>query len=345
MLFTAQFAVAQKNLYVISKTGELTYCPATKVFFGNDLFTFTYGTVTNLTKKSFVASFAVVLKSSEVKSFNQALEVGICFSDSDTTPTINDGKIIVGTSLGDYSSCISGLDVGTTCYYRAYVNVNDAVYYGEVQSQTTYGENKYTIINGHRFIDLGLPSGLLWAETNIGAETAADDGDYYAWGETTEKEDYDWDTYKYGTPSSDLTKYNKTDGKTVLDKEDDAAYVNWGSSCRMPTDDDFTELKNSGICTWRWKSKTTSSGSSISGYKVTSKKNGNSIFLPASGGFDGSYLYGRDSNGYYWSSTLSSSDVSNAYDTRFTGNYVYYPSYGYAIERCDGHTVRPVAEP
>ena len=341
LLFTAQFAVAQKNLYVISKTGELTYCPATKVFFGNDLFTFTYGTVTNLTKKSFVASFAVVLKSSEVKSFNQALEVGICFSDSDTTPTIKDGKIIVGTSLGDYSSCISGLDVGTTCYYRAYVNVNDAVYYGEVQSQTTYGENKYTIINGHRFVDLGLPSGLLWAETNIGAETAADDGDYYAWGETTEKEDYDWDTYKYGTSSSGLTKYNKTDGKTVLDKEDDAAYVNWGDSCRMPTKDEFEELRNIVNCTWTWTSETNSSNETINGYEVTSWKTGNSIFLPASGLRNNGDLYKHGSYGYYWSSMLRSDFTSKARLFSFYSDHTISLNF----VRYEGYTVRPVAAP
>ena len=117
--------------------------------------------------------------------------------------------------------------------------------------------------------------------SQVGAATAADYGDYYAWGETATKTDYSWSTYKYGTSYGNMTKYNDTDGKTVLDKEDDAAYVNWGSSCRMPTNDEFTELRNSSNCTWTWTKQTTSSGSSIYGYKVTCVKNGNSIFLPA----------------------------------------------------------------
>ena len=160
------------------------------------------------------------------------------------------------------------------------------MYYGEVQSQTTFGTkptDNYIIINGHKFVDLGLPSGLLWAACNVGAATAADDGDYYAWGETATKTDYYCSTYTWTSDGgSTFTKYT-TDGKTVLDKEDDAAYVNWGSSCRMPTIDEFTELRNSDNCTWTWTSQTTSSGSSIYGYKVSSVKNGNSIFLPASG--------------------------------------------------------------
>ena len=197
-------------------------------------------------------------------------------------------------------------------------------------------------VNGHKFVDLGLPSGLLWAETNIGAATAADDGCYFAWGETdmTTKSSYDWSTYKYGTSYDNTTKYNYTDGKTVLDKEDDAAYVNWGSSCRMPTNDEFTELRNSSYCTWTWTSQTTSLGSSVQGYKVTSVKNGNSIFLPASGyRYDGN-LYNLGSYGFYWSSTLYSSRSGSAYCLLF--DIGYYDRFGGS--RYLGHTVRPVAE-
>ena len=354
VIMIAQTVKAQQNMCVVGNDGKVNVFNVSSVDYATFNADEKWFTISNdgieRADTTFITADCTVALSSEsnVKTLSVTPKVGVCYSKDNTTPTEDDDCKWLGSSLKSYTFSLSSLIPGTTYYYRVYVKLGEEAFYGDVCSAQTTGtkpaDNSKTI-DGHRFIDLGLPSGLLWAETNIGAETAADDGDYYAWGETTEKEDYDWDTYKYGTSSSDLTKYNKTDGKTVLDKEDDAAYVNWGSSCRMPTDDDFTELKNSGICTWRWKSKTTSSGSSISGYKVTSKKNGNSIFLPASGGFDGSYLYGRDSNGYYWSSTLSSSDVSNAYDTRFTGNYVYYPSYGYAIERCDGHTVRPVAEP
>ncbi len=204
----------------------------------------------------------------------------------------------------------------------------------------TFGARIY-IINGHNFVDLGLPSGVLWAETNIGAETATDDGNYYAWGEITAKSSYSWSNYKYGTSSSDITKYKSTDGKTVLNKEDDAASATWGSSCRMPTLTEFVELKNSNNCTWTWTSMKDSSGSSIKGYKVTSKKNGSSIFLPASGYRYGSYLDSHGSQGNYWSSTLLTSDVSEAYCICFGSSNCYTIN----LFRHQGYTVRPVAEP
>ncbi len=344
MLFAVQFASAQKSLYVVSKSGELAVYPAGKVTFDNDLFTFTYGDVTEVTKGMFAASFSVAFKSDEYKYFVKTPEVGICFSDVNESPTIADGKIKEGSSLTKYTFSINALDAGTTYYYRAYVKVNDAVYYGEVQSQTTFGTkptDNYIIINGHKFVDLGLPSGLLWSACNVGAATAADDGDYYAWGETATKTDYSWSTYKYGTSYDNMTKYNSTDHKTVLDKEDDAAYVNWSSSCRMPTNDEFEELQNSSYCTWTWTSQTTSSGSSVQGYKVTSVKNGNSIFLPASGYRNDGGLYIHGSCGYIWSSTLYSSYGYYAYCLGFSsGDYDWYDR----DYRCFGYAVRPVAE-
>jgi hypothetical protein len=341
VLFSAQFATAQQTLYVYSKSGNLAAYTANKVTFGNDLFTFTYGEVTEVTKAMFSASFSVAFNSDEYKSFKQTLEVGICFSDVNESPTIDNGKIKKGSSLSKYTFSINSLDAGTTYYYRAYLKVNDAVYYGDVQSQTTFGKNNYKIINGHKFVDLGLPSGLLWATCNVGAVTAADEGIYYAWGETEPKSDYDWDTYKYGTSSDNLTKYNSTDNKATLDKEDDAAYVNWGSSCRMPTKDEFSELLDSDNCTWTWTGMTSSDGSSIRGYSVTSIKNGNSIFLPALGYRYGSTTYGRGSSGNYRTSSLSASNPSYAYILDFDSSDFYrYGSYRYS-----GWSVRPVAEP
>ncbi len=210
-----------------------------------------------------------------------------------------------------------------------------------VTFKTTIGTDNSRIINGHKFIDLGLPSGLLWAETNIGAETAYDDGNYCAWGETKTKETYDWSTYSWGTYDNP-TKYNSTDGKTVLDKEDDAAYVNWGSGCRMPTQAEFDELNNTDNCTWAWVSRTNSAGETINCYKVVSVKNGNIIYLPASGHRFGDYLYYRGSYGYYWSSTLYGGGVGGAcYLSIDSGSPYVYGNY----YRCFGFPVRPVAAP
>lgn len=195
------------------------------------------------------------------------------------------------------------------------------------------------IINGHKFIDLGLPSGLLWAETNVGAETAADYGDYFAWGETTTKETYTWDNYKYGARDDHMKKYYFTDGKIVLDAVDDAATVHWGSSCRMPTKEDLKELLDSANCTWTWSNMNNSSNSTINGYKVISTKNNNEIFLPAAGD-DGSEaaqgMYGR-----YRSSTLSASSFYSAWCLNFDSDY-----YGQSqvLSRFRGYSVRPVAK-
>lgn len=184
------------------------------------------------------------------------------------------------------------------------------------------------VINGHKFVDLGLPSGILWAETNVGAETAADDGNYYAWGETKPK-------------SSDTSENYTYNGiKNVLDKSADAAYVNWGSPCRMPTKTEFAELCNTDNCTWTWTSKTNSSNETINGYEVTSKTNGNSIFLPASGCRNGSSLRHYGSSGRYWSSTLYYLDTSDAYHLFFSSDY-FSSDYFYCYL---GFTVRPVAE-
>ncbi len=206
-------------------------------------------------------------------------------------------------------------------------------------SDGTYYSCTYEV-NGHKFIDLCLPSGLLWAETNIGAETAADDGNYYAWGETEPQSSnsYAWNSYTFSSP---YTKYNSTDKKTTLDKEDDAAYINWGSFCRMPTYGDFTGLTEN--CIWTWETQTNSDGQSIHGYTVKSKKNDNSIFLPASGYRYSDKLYDHDSKGWYWSSTLEFTP-DYVYELYFYGESGGYYGISYPKDRYCGLPIRPVAK-
>ncbi len=219
---------------------------------------------------------------------------------------------------------------------------------------TASSSSEGKIINGHKFIDLGLPSGLLWAETNIGAETAYDDGNYYAWGETAPKSTYTQSNCNYFITDSTYSeiyekylytyKYSYDNGKTELDLEDDAAYVNWGSGCRMPTLSEFAELDNTDNCTWTLVSCTNSAGETINCYKVVSVKNGNIIYLPASGHRAIDDLYYRGSEGYYWSSSLLIHDgVSCAYPLYFAG--VYHNAGGPRGYRYFGVPVRPVAEP
>lgn len=202
-------------------------------------------------------------------------------------------------------------------------------------------------------VDLGLPSGLKWAECNLGAEKPEDYGDYYAWGEVepyyssqdplTWKEGksggYCWPSYKWcNGDASALTKYNtdssrgSVDNKTVLDPEDDAAHVILGGKWRMPTDAEWTELRTE--CTWTW---TTQNG--VNGRLVTGK-NGNSIFLPAAGYRHNANLGYAGSIGNYWSSSLDTDYPFGAWDVSFDSGNVA----GYYFDRFLGLSVRLVSE-
>ncbi len=103
-------------------------------------------------------------------------------------------------------------------------------------------------VNGHTYVDLGLPSGLKWATCNIGANKPWEYGNYYAWGEIEPKEVYNWSTYKWGVEN--MTKYNSKDGLTTLLPEDDAATANWGNEWRMPTSKEQRELQENSYMVW-----------------------------------------------------------------------------------------------
>ena len=140
---------------------------------------------------------------------------------------------------------------------------------------------------------------MKWAITNVGASTPEGYGYYFRWGEVYPTwHNEGWDDYAhYNDSTLSLTKYtNGGDNKTQLELSDDAARVNWGGAWRIPSLDEWRELC---YCRWEW---TTQNG--VKGYKVTSKINGNSIFLPAAGGYNGSSHYFEGGRGYYWSSSI-----------------------------------------
>ena len=147
----------------------------------------------------------------------------------------------------------------------------------------------------HEYVDLGLPSKTVWATCNVGAKSAEEYGNFYAWGETKPKSDYSWSTYTL--PSDSVTKdvqvisnnreetrketYHRLTGRYSLETEtknllpqDDAATVNWGKEWSIPTQEQWNELCDTTLCHWTQQKK---------GFLVTSKKNGKSIFLPACG--------------------------------------------------------------
>ncbi len=143
-------------------------------------------------------------------------------------------------------------------------------------------------------VDLGLPSGTLWAACNVGATRSEEYGDYFAWGETSPKTTCTWGNYVWGTQDN-FIKYNATDGKTTLDAADDAATVNMGADWSMPTREQWKELIEQ--CTW---TKTTISG--IDGFTVT--KNGSSLFFPLTGYVAQNGVASQQREGMYWSSSV-----------------------------------------
>jgi hypothetical protein len=191
--------------------------------------------------------------------------------------------------------------------------------------------------DNHEYVDLGLPSGTLWATCNIGATIPEDMGDYFAWGETAPKEIYDMDNYKWYNSSSDkLTKYctddqyGTVDNQTELLPEDDAAYVNWGPMWRMPTLDQQQELMER--CSWQWVERNGVYGRLVTG------PNGNTMFLPAADYRGDNSLNNVQSIGAYWSCTLDSGYPSGLYFRNFEWESVYLFSH----IRSHGFTVRPV---
>ncbi len=229
--------------------------------------------------------------------------------------TINDGS---GTSYSDSQTITATTDMTLYAQWRT--------------SSGTY--------NGHNWVDLGLPSGTLWATCNVGANAPEENGDYFAWGETTTKERYNWDNYRYCYNGEKITKYcfnpyigypeHFTDNLGILEASDDAATVNWGAGWRTPTRKDFEELAlNCTIKYWtqNW----------IKGIMITSNTNGNTIFLPFAGLYNDNHKVNETYYGEYMSSCLS--DHTEKLDGWEINNnrrrIVYYL-------RCYGLSVRPV---
>ena len=225
--------------------------------------------------------------------------------------------------------------------------------------------NTIALLNGE-VVDLGLTSGTLWATKNVGAANPQDYGGYYAWGEVETKAIYSWETYKYGTSSTTLTKYNTleangtVDNKTVLEAEDAAATANLGNGWAMPTTEEFQELYSE--CYWLWTDDY--NGTGVAGfivYKSADKTQDKQltkgsdhtysiatdthIFLPAAGNRNDASLDNAGSKGLFWSASL---DTSNPHCAR----YCYFTDSGRrsvnpvnANQRYVGLSVRPVRRP
>ena len=254
-------------------------------------------------------------------------------SSDETIATVSEDGIVTGIKAGSATITVTTEDGNKTTSCQVTVEM---------------------AINGHTFVEMG--DGLKWATMNVGATSEANYGDYFAWGETSPKTDYSWATYQHMysgmTTYTGINKYqvadNQTsamwyddgefvgDGITELERTDDAASANWGGTWRMPTDAEWTELRNNAKFTWSWDS-------TRKGYTVTSKVLGyvgNHIFLPAAGLRNGTSPYRAGSYGYYWSSSLyeRDSDTARGVDFDSVGVDRDYDN------RCYGFSVRPVSE-
>lgn len=253
----------------------------------------------------------------------------ICSENNSTDSRSDNLHIVTETGGNDIFIDIKITQEGKKTNTQAVYN-----YSPNVSSPTGY-------LNGHGYVDLGLPSGTLWATYNIGASSPEGYGNYYAWGESTTKTNYNWSTYRYCSGDYNynlLTKYCNdsfygsngfTDNLTTLQSYDDAATANWGQGWRMPTEKEIQELKEK--CRWTWMSK---------GYKVTGP-NGNSIFLPAAGYRSDSSLIYAGSRGHYWSSSLKTVDPRYACVYDFGSSY--YDASDGALRR-SGRSVRAVCK-
>lgn len=190
-------------------------------------------------------------------------------------------------------------------------------------------------------VDIGLS--VKWANCNLGASKPESLGDYYAWGETETKKEYNYWTYIwcFGSNQS-FTKYNydsafgNVDNKTVLEIDDDVAHEVLGGKWRMPTCSEFDEListKDNGNYQWEWKYI-----NGHNGWLVTYLVNNNSIYLPAAGNRHGTKIREVDTYGEYWSSSISTGSPDSAY----FGDFSFYGIGRSELGRCLGLSIRPV---
>lgn len=231
------------------------------------------------------------------------------FAD-DTTPSEVEYKLESGS--GDFRSGTVRMMEGETLLAKAsYRNLSASSVTLELSAGAwvTYSALKEKTPQGVEYVDLGLPSGTLWATCNVGATKPEDYGDYFAWGETTAKERYSYENYKY-YDGTDFLKYPSPDG-LELEPGDDAAYVHWGAGWCMPSIEQCEELINTEYTTSEWTKV-----NDVNGMLITSKSNGNTLFLPAAGSLSGTDNSFESWTGNCWSRTV----------------YVTKPEFAYCLE-------------
>jgi len=308
------------------------------VYYGNEReFAMPFGDLPTLTTDSIIDILHNEAVGGGNVTANGSLPVtakGICWNTS-PNPTIDDQHCVNGLGIGEFTQTITDLKGSTTYYVRAYATNSYGTAYGNEVCFTTLAEN-----NGHPYIDLGLPSGTMWAYYNIGASHPEDYGDFYAWAETATKEEYaDWN-YKYYDTVVGWLKYTCRfqwswgyvipcavyDNLKVLEPEDDAAVLHLGNGWHVPTLQEAKELIK--YCTLKAEIF-----HDVYGYRLIGP-NGNSMFMP-----DNKFVFDG-----YW--------VNEIYGQHFISAYsIFYRSNSYEIEldgltdRMRGNPIRPTFKP
>ncbi len=337
--FTVSFrdlspATEYKYRSFVTYGGVTYYCSKYNIFTTKEMVDLiSIGEVSNITLTSATISASVQTENIDVKD---NIYVGVVWAISASEICLGgefkSSKIPIQDVGNDvFVASLCELSEGTTYYYASFTEVGGAYLFSSVKDFTT----KTLQLQGP--VDLGLS--VNWAAYNVGAASPGEYGGYYAWGETEEKYNYDWATYKWCNGSWEyITKYctdnqsGVVDNKTTLEPEDDVAHVKWGDGWRMPTLDETKELHDK--CVWEWTSV-----NGVNGYLVSG--NGNSIFLPAAGYREGKTYFNRGSFGFYWLSTLYEGYNDTTYRLFF-----YDSEYNamYLSSRCNGYTIRPVRE-
>lgn len=276
-----------------------------------------------------VASFMCVAGNStyfynsngQLLSFNDADIDSIAFSKVDANGTEQENVVTQIIYAGD------------SIYRIPITQVDSIAFTPRIQQNDEHG------ITMGQEVDLGLPSGTIWAGWNVGATSPEEYGGYYAWGETEEKSNYSYETYHFWEDIDDDGQLNLINeytfiGYNISGTQYDVARKKWGGSWRMPTKEKFEELISK--CTWVWTQY-----KGINGYKIIGI-NGNSIFLPAAGGKYKNDSYLEDSGGVYSTATSSDGEYGGNYDIW----YLYFDNDNYFCQnrytRYDGRPVRPV---
>lgn len=278
---------------------------------------------------------------SKGEEFN--FEYGLCYSASNNMPIYSDGN--TGTK---YSGLDGSLEMNITLPRRfdtPELDKGTYHYRGFFRDLQTdhiiYSENvgEFVIEEESKWVDLGLPSGILWAAYNVGATSPKEYGGYYAWGETEKKSSYTWQNYKFYNSATESFDYI---GTNISNTKYDVAKIEWGDGARMPTIGEAEEFMN--YCTFRDGSYDGAAGAYATG------PNGNRIFLPYAGSHTSTF-YDDDIVAYFWSGTYAwdpdpndqfgqdhySDDASAFLVSKYGSNWDYIP-------RHRGYSVRPVKD-